>query len=495
MRWPTWRPDLGVDVRLHVVAGSEHLLPADCFERRVVVGRAGGSSDEPFASTIDESALATEWEWERSPELTLVVTPDVADAVTLCNRYSPRFITSVITADRAEFERCYEALDTPFTGNGFTRWVDGQYALDRPELGLANWQGGRLLGRGAILSGDSVFTVRYVRARRRHHPSPMTALPPPDPATFRPPVVSASPTFAPPRPPAPTLPVRAAVGAIAVLTISLIASKFVLEALVDFDWPLVVYVLILALLGYGPSVMWCRYVSRHWGSDSLRTDIGLAPRWADLGWGPVIWLAALGAQIAIAAVIVGLGVPISNNTDGITDLQTDRTYVVSIVITAVDRGADRRGDGVPWRRAARAAEHDTGRVGDRPPGCSVRCAHLDPVRGRGNVGLVLVLSGVGITFGAARVPPAQDRPDDRRPRDLQRRRAADRVDGRRRSPRGRRCVRACFRAGRLRTGTERSCRSVARHRNGRRPRCALDGRGCVSRSCTGERSSVSNTAT
>ena len=118
--------------------------------------------DEPFASVVDEPALATEWEWERSPELTLVVTPDVADAIALCNRYSPRFVTSVITTDPAEFERCYEALDTPFTGNGFTRWVDGQSALDRPELGLANWQGGRLLGRGAILSGDSVFTVRYV---------------------------------------------------------------------------------------------------------------------------------------------------------------------------------------------------------------------------------------------------------------------------------------------------------------------------------------------
>ena len=229
----------------------------------------------------------------------------------------------------------------------------------------------------------------------------MTALPPPDPATFRPPVVSASPTFAPPRPPAPTLPVRAAVGAIAVLTISLIASKFVLEALVDFDWPLVVYVLILALLGYGPSVMWCRYVSRHWGSDSLRTDIGLAPRWADLGWGPVIWLAALGAQIAIAAVIVGLGVPISNNTDGITDLQTDRTYVVSIVITAVIaapiveemvfRGVVLRG----LRSTTPAV------LAIVLQGVLFGCAHLDPVRGRGNVGLVLVLSGVGITFGAA----------------------------------------------------------------------------------------------
>ena len=154
--------DLGADVRLHVVAGSERWLPAGCFDRRIVVDRATGPSDEPFASTIDEAGLVTEWEWERSPELALVVTPGVADAIALCNRYSPRFVTSVITADATEFEQCYGALDTPFTGNGFTRWVDGQYALDRPELGLANWQGGRLLGRGAILSGDSVFTVRYV---------------------------------------------------------------------------------------------------------------------------------------------------------------------------------------------------------------------------------------------------------------------------------------------------------------------------------------------
>ena len=209
------------------------------------------------------------------------------------------------------------------------------------------------------------------------------------------------PAFAPPRPPAPTLPVRAAVGAIVVLTVSLIASKFVLEALVDFDWPLVVYVLILASVGYGPSVLWCRYVSRQWGSGSLRTDIGLVPRWADLGWGPVIWLAAVGTQLVMAAVIVALGVPISNNTDGITDLQTDRTYVVSIVISAVIaapiveemvfRGVVLRG----LRSTAPAV------LAVVLQGVLFGCAHVDPVRGRGNLGLVLVLSGVGITFGAA----------------------------------------------------------------------------------------------
>jgi glutamate-5-semialdehyde dehydrogenase len=51
-------------------------------------------------------------------------------------------------------------VDAPFVGNGFTRWVDGQFALDRPELGLSSWQHGRLFARSAVLSGDSVYTVR-----------------------------------------------------------------------------------------------------------------------------------------------------------------------------------------------------------------------------------------------------------------------------------------------------------------------------------------------
>jgi glutamate-5-semialdehyde dehydrogenase len=105
--------------------------------------------------------LATEWEWENSPEVTLAVVDSVDHAVQLCNRYSPRFVASLIGDDAAERDRFYAAVDAPFVGNGFTRWVDGQYALDAPELGLSNWQGGRMLGRGAILSGDSVHTVRY----------------------------------------------------------------------------------------------------------------------------------------------------------------------------------------------------------------------------------------------------------------------------------------------------------------------------------------------
>jgi glutamate-5-semialdehyde dehydrogenase len=66
-----------------------------------------------------------------------------------------------VSSDPTEHDRFYAAVDAPFVGDGFTRWVDGQYALDTPELGLSNWQHGRLLARGAILSGESVYTVRY----------------------------------------------------------------------------------------------------------------------------------------------------------------------------------------------------------------------------------------------------------------------------------------------------------------------------------------------
>ena len=38
--------------------------------------------------------------------------------------------------------------------------MDGQFALRRPELGLTNWQHGRLFARSGILTGDGVYTIR-----------------------------------------------------------------------------------------------------------------------------------------------------------------------------------------------------------------------------------------------------------------------------------------------------------------------------------------------
>jgi membrane protease YdiL (CAAX protease family) len=193
----------------------------------------------------------------------------------------------------------------------------------------------------------------------------------------------------------------AAIGAIGVLSVSLIVSKYLLDAIVGFGWPVAVYVALLALVGYGPSLWWCRHASRRWGTGNLGADIGLTPRFADLGWGPVIWLGAIGAQVAVGAVIVALGVPLVGNTEGIEEISADRTYVVSLVITAVVaapiveemvfRGVVMRGLRSRMPIAAVVVVQ----------GLLFGAAHIDPVRGVGNIGLVLVLAGVGIAFGVS----------------------------------------------------------------------------------------------
>ena len=153
--------DLGTSARLHVERGSVDHVPSVRFESTVSIRRADGEHSERQATPLDEADLGTEWEWEGSPEVTLVVTDSVDEAVVLHNRYSPRFVASLVSDDDAEQGAFYAGVDAPFVGDGFTRWVDGQYALDTPELGLSNWQFGRLLARGGVLSGDSVYTVRH----------------------------------------------------------------------------------------------------------------------------------------------------------------------------------------------------------------------------------------------------------------------------------------------------------------------------------------------
>ena len=150
----------GQACRVHVVQGSEWAVPADWFSTRVRVRRASGEVEEAQADVLPPSALAREWEWEETPEVSLVIVESLDEAATLFNRYSPQFVVSIIAEDPEAFRRGYELLNAPFVGNGFTRWVDGQYALCRPELGLSNWESGRLFARGGILSGDGVFTVR-----------------------------------------------------------------------------------------------------------------------------------------------------------------------------------------------------------------------------------------------------------------------------------------------------------------------------------------------
>ena len=150
----------GHPYKLHVAEGSEALVPEVLFDRTVNIVRAEGTVAEPQAETITVDRLGTEWEWEEAPEITLLSVDSIDQAVGLFNQYSPRLVASLISSVPGEQERFFAALDAPFSGDGHTRWVDGQFALNKPELGLSNWENGRLFGRSGVLTGDSVYTVR-----------------------------------------------------------------------------------------------------------------------------------------------------------------------------------------------------------------------------------------------------------------------------------------------------------------------------------------------
>ena len=202
------------------------------------------------------------------------------------------------------------------------------------------------------------------------------------------------------REPHPTLPLGAAVGALVVLMVSLVAAKIVLELVIGQDWPLATYIALAAVVSYGPSLVWAWRVRRDDGGGSW-SALGWRPRWSDLGWGPLTWLTSVLCQAVTAAVILALDIPFTSNIEDGELTGDERTYVVVLLITAVVaaplveelifRGIVLRGflGRMPVALALIAQ------------GVLFGAAHVDPSRGTGNVGLVLVLSTVGIVLGGS----------------------------------------------------------------------------------------------
>jgi uncharacterized protein len=197
------------------------------------------------------------------------------------------------------------------------------------------------------------------------------------------------------------LPIRAAWGAVATLIVSVVASRYLVKSIVGFHWPIAVYVSILGIIGYAPSMVWCWHVSRKWGTGHFRADVGLRARWADAGWGPVTWGACLVAQVIAGVAVLALKIPFASNTEGIDKVRADRGYVISLLVLAVVaapiveeivfRGVVLRG--LLSRNGAVAAI--------AVQGVLFGMAHFDPVRGTGNIGLIIVLSSVGCVLGGA----------------------------------------------------------------------------------------------
>jgi membrane protease YdiL (CAAX protease family) len=205
----------------------------------------------------------------------------------------------------------------------------------------------------------------------------------------------------PPRPPHPSHPLPYALGALLVILVSLVASRYALDWLVRFHWPIAVYVLLTGVVGYGPVLAFCVWGSKRWGRGRFRDDSGLYFRGVDAGWGPVTWLSCVGAEIVVGIVVVVLHIPITSNTEGVNDIGADRGYVIALLILAVVaapiieeivfRGVVLRG--------LLAHMGPTGAIAVQAMVFGM--AHFDPVRGSGNIGLIMVLSSVGAVLGGA----------------------------------------------------------------------------------------------
>jgi hypothetical protein len=198
----------------------------------------------------------------------------------------------------------------------------------------------------------------------------------------------------------PQLPLTVALGALAILAASLVVGKIVVEAIADRGWPLVSLIVVSAFISYGPSVAWLFYVRRRWGSGRFGA-VGWRFRWIDLGWGPVAWLSAIGVEIALALVVLTLDVPLTSNVDAISDFEADRAYLIATAVAAVI-AAPVVEELVFRGLVMRGFLSKMGPVlAIGLQGILFGAAHFDPVRGTGNAGLVIVLSGVGVVLGGA----------------------------------------------------------------------------------------------
>lgn len=209
----------------------------------------------------------------------------------------------------------------------------------------------------------------------------------------------------------PTLPVRTAVIVVGILIVSLVVARVVAVALVEIGAPVLVAVAVLSVIGYGPALVWSLRVARRHGAGRWGSGLGVRARPIDLVWGPLVWLAAVVVQVAIAVVLIATGVPFGSNVEGIEETADGSGMVIALVITAVVMAPvveEIVFRGVVQRALASRWSIPLAVVGQ---GILFGLIHVDPALGLGNLGLVAILTGVGITFGGSvaligRITPA-----------------------------------------------------------------------------------------
>jgi len=192
-----------------------------------------------------------------------------------------------------------------------------------------------------------------------------------------------------------------AVWALVVTAAGLLVGRAVAEPLYSAGVPAAAVVAAIGLLGYGPPLATFVLVRASLGAAG-RSALGLRARWVDLGWGPVTWLACVTVQAVVGTLVLRSGVPFEGNAPDLGNGSgLPRSYVVALVVLTVVVAPVI--EEIVFRgmvmRALLSSMPATAAVGLQ--GLLFGLAHVDPSRGAGNVGLVILLSAVGCVLGGA----------------------------------------------------------------------------------------------
>jgi membrane protease YdiL (CAAX protease family) len=195
---------------------------------------------------------------------------------------------------------------------------------------------------------------------------------------------------------------REAFLALSVLLLSLLAGGVGFAVVEEVGLPEWLGIAILTFVGYAPPLVWSlrRLGARAAGGLATGRAVIGRPRPSDVAKGALVWVSAVVAQAMVAAALLGFGVEIGSNTEGLFD---DSGFTAALLLTAfaavvaapVVEEVVFRGVILP------ALVPRLGRVFAVVAQAVVFGAvHVDPT-GSAGVGLVVVLSAVGAVFGAA----------------------------------------------------------------------------------------------
>jgi membrane protease YdiL (CAAX protease family) len=204
------------------------------------------------------------------------------------------------------------------------------------------------------------------------------------------------------RDPEVTLPFWAAVIGVVALVVIVVAFHGLSAVLSDADIPPVVSILGIYAALFGLMYGVCAVLVRRAGHRSVASALGWRLRPADAGRGALVWLGILATNFAVAVVIVAADLPFESNTTGVSGaFDRDAGVLVGFALSACIgaplfeelyfRGLILRG--------LRAKLGPAAAIGVQ--GVLFGVYHVSPEMGRNNIGLVMLLSGVGVILGIA----------------------------------------------------------------------------------------------